>query len=58
MTEKTNTPAIRFKGFTDTWEQRELGSMVQFSKGSGYSKSDLRENGTPIIQDLGILKVI
>ena len=23
--------------------------MVQFSKGSGYSKSDLRENGTPII---------
>ena len=32
-----------------TWEQRKLGEMVQFSKGSGYSKSDLKESGTPII---------
>ena len=32
-----------------TWEQRKLGEMVQFSKGSGYSKGDLKESGTPII---------
>ena len=32
-----------------TWEQRELGNLVQFSKGNGYSKGDLREAGTPII---------
>ena len=32
-----------------TWEQRKLGEMVSFSKGSGYSKGDLKENGTPII---------
>ena len=25
MTKKSSTPAIRFKGFTDTWEQRKLG---------------------------------
>lgn len=25
MTKKTDTPAIRFKGFSDTWEQRKLG---------------------------------
>ena len=25
MTKKSDTPAIRFKGFTDTWEQRKLG---------------------------------
>ena len=25
MTKKSNVPAIRFKDFTDTWEQREFG---------------------------------
>ena len=29
-----NTPAIRFKGFTDPWEQRKLGEM--------FEESDLR----------------
>ena len=28
MTKKSSTPAIRFKGFTDTWEQRKLGELV------------------------------
>ena len=42
-------PEIRFEGFTDAWEQRKLGAMVSFSKGSGYSKGDLKEDGTPII---------
>lgn len=42
-------PDIRFSGFTEDWEQRKLGEMVSFSKGSGYSKGDLKENGTPII---------
>lgn len=31
------------------WEQRHLGNNASFSKGSGYSKADLREKGTPII---------
>ena len=42
-------PRVRFPGFTDPWEQRKLGDMVSFSKGSGYSKGDLKEDGTPII---------
>uniref|UniRef100_UPI003890E966 restriction endonuclease subunit S n=1 Tax=Anaerovibrio sp. TaxID=1872532 RepID=UPI003890E966 len=42
-------PKLRFKGFTDDWEQRKLGDMVSFSKGTGYSKSDLQDEGTPII---------
>ena len=42
-------PEIRFKGFTDAWEQHELRTAATFSKGSGYSKNDLKENGTPII---------
>ena len=42
-------PEVRFAGFTDPWEQRKLGELVQFSKGTGYSKGDLKESGTPII---------
>ena len=44
-----NVPEIRFSGFTDAWEQRKLGDVAKFSKGNGYSKSDLVENGTPIV---------
>mgnify|MGYP000855125707 FL=1 len=42
-------PEIRFEGFTDDWEQRKLDDLAEFSKGSGYSKGDLIESGTPII---------
>ena len=42
-------PEIRFPGFTDAWEQRKLGEIANFSKGVGYSKNDLCEEGTPII---------
>ena len=44
-----SVPEIRFAGFTDAWEQRELRTAATFSKGSSYSKNDLKENGTPII---------
>ena len=42
-------PEIRFTGFTDPWEQRKLGELCSLSKGCGYSKNDLRDQGTPII---------
>lgn len=42
-------PEIRFPGFTDDWEQRKAVDIAEYSKGNGYSKSDLTENGTPII---------
>ena len=34
---------------TPAWEQRKLGELCSFSKGCGYSKNDLRDQGTPII---------
>ena len=49
MGDNSKKPGIRFKGFTDDWEQRKLGEVAEFSKGSGYSKGDLVEYGTPII---------
>ena len=42
-------PKIRLKGYEEDWEQRKLGDIAEFSKGSGYSKGDLIESGTPII---------
>lgn len=42
-------PKIRFKGYTDEWEQRKAAYITEYSKGNGYSKSDLTEIGTPII---------
>lgn len=45
----SRAPSLRFEGFSGDWEQRKLGELAQFSKGTGYSKADLRETGTPII---------
>ncbi|MEX0381280.1 restriction endonuclease subunit S [Leuconostoc sp. MS02] len=44
-----NVPKLRFPGFDDAWEQRKLKDIADFSKGNGYSKSDLVEDGYPVI---------
>ena len=44
-----NEPKIRFKGFEGEWETSAIGDLASFSKGRGYSKSDLKNNGYPII---------
>lgn len=41
-------PKVRFKGFLNAWEQRKLGDLCTFSKGKGYTKKNLVNNGTPI----------
>lgn len=46
---KQNIPKIRFNNYTDAWEQRKLGEVADFSKGNGYSKADLIDEGQPII---------
>ena len=47
--DETGYPLLRFKGFTITWQQRKLGDLASFSKGSGYSKMDLTSEGIPVI---------
>lgn len=44
-----NEPKIRFKGFQGEWETSIIGDIATFSKGRGYSKSDLRSEGNPIV---------
>lgn len=46
---KNKKPVIRFKGFSEEWEEKELGKVANFIKGRGYSKNDIVESGTPIV---------
>jgi type I restriction enzyme S subunit len=49
--QKSLVPRRRFKEFhnTNVWEQRELSELAKFTKGSGYTKGDLKDFGSPII---------
>lgn len=44
------TSEIRFKGYTDKWQVKELREVAEFAKGKGYSKGDLTKEGIPIIR--------
>lgn len=37
---KNNTPQIRFKGFTDAWEQRKLGEVGKCQSGVGFPDAE------------------
>ena len=46
-----NTPNIRFKGFTDDWEQRKLSEFVDKAVDNRGKTPPLDENGThPLIE--------
>ncbi|GKG85416.1 restriction endonuclease subunit S [Eggerthella lenta] len=47
--QKRNVPKLRFPGFTDAWEQRKLGEMVNVRSGQDYkhlSEGDIPVYGT------------
>ncbi|HHH5835579.1 TPA: restriction endonuclease subunit S [Listeria innocua] len=40
-----SVPVIRFKGFSEAWEQRKLGEDVNFLNGRAYSQKELLDKG-------------
>ena len=50
MTKKSSTPAIRFKGFTDTWEQRKLGDMMNVTSVKRIHQSDWTDSGVRFLR--------
>ena len=54
MSEKKSTPAIRFAGFTDAWEQRKLDEFVSFFSGLTYSPADIRQKGTLVLRSSNV----
>ena len=50
--EKKKKPAIRFKGFTDSWEQRKLGNFGKASGGTSI-ESEFSEDGIYKVINIG-----
>ena len=49
MKNEQKVPQVRFKGFTDVWEQRELGEVVEFYSGLTYTPDDIDENADTLV---------
>lgn len=54
-TTKREIPQIRFKGFSENWEENELGNKVKFFSGLTYSPNDIvKQNGTLVLRSSNI----
>ena len=52
---KTNSvPKIRFKGFTDDWEQREYSDIAATRRGLTYKPSDITDGGKRVLRSSNI----
>ena len=47
---KQNKPAIRFKGFTDAWEQRKLGDIMNVTSVKRIHQSDWTDSGVRFLR--------
>ena len=54
MAEKAKTPAIRFKGFTDPWEQRKFSDLAETRRGLTYSPLNIRDSGIRVLRSSNI----
>ena len=57
--EGTNVPELRFPGFTDPWEQRRLGELVEETYGGGTPKTSVPEywgGDIPWIQSSNVIE--
>ena len=50
------TPVIRFKGFKEEWEEKELTNEVELFSGLTYSPKDIRKEGTFVIRSSNVKK--
>lgn len=57
MEQKKQTPQVRFKGYTDTWEQRKLGEVVDVYDGV-HQTPDYTDKGIMFlsVENIGTLK--
>ncbi|KYG93170.1 restriction endonuclease subunit S [Paenibacillus jamilae] len=52
---KDNVPKIRFPGFTDAWEQRRLGELMEISSASRVHKEEWTEAGVPFFRSSDVV---
>lgn len=49
-----NIPKLRFKGFTDAWEQRKLPEFVEFYNGQTYKPGDVQDEGVLVLRSSNV----
>ncbi|MDD9149975.1 restriction endonuclease subunit S [Sporolactobacillus sp. CQH2019] len=52
---KKNYPKLRFKGFTNAWEQRELGELMEVSSAKRVHRSEWTESGVPFLRSSDVV---
>ena len=53
--EGQDKPKRRFKGFTDSWEQRKLGDLTPLRGGFAFKSTEFKATGVPVIRISNIL---
>ena len=54
MMKNRRKPSIRFRGFTDDWEQRKLEEFVSFFNGLTYSPNNVCPTGTLVLRSSNV----
>jgi len=55
VTEGKKIPEIRFKGFTDEWEQCELGELLGITSASRVHKNEWTKSGVPFFRSSDVV---
>ena len=55
MKNEQNVPQVRFKGFTDAWEQRKSGDIAPLRGGFAFKSNEYCSDGVPIVRISNIL---
>ena len=58
MTEKRKSPALRFRGYTDDWEQRKLGYYLEVSNEKNTDNLYSKEDVLSVSGDFGVVNQI
>ena len=58
MTKKSDAPAIRFKGFSDAWEQRKFGDITELKSASRVHKGEWTDSGVPFFRSSDVMAAI
>ena len=54
----SNTPQIRFAGFTDAWEQRKFSELTEIRSASRVHKDEWQSSGVPFYRSSDVMAAL
>ncbi|WP_421241906.1 restriction endonuclease subunit S [Aeromonas enteropelogenes] len=57
MSVENNVPEIRFKGFSDEWEQHNLGKLIDIRSAARVHKEQWTESGVPFFRTSDVVSI-